>query len=126
MTGEYSIMRLYTKEDTKYNAKRTPYCDHGAMWTHNCIVCGDEFQCNRMRGKYCSSRCANDAAIQRRQARMAEKRAAASHCTICGAGIEQDHGTKIRKYCSNSCKQKAYRARKNNSQTLLATTSNES
>jgi len=76
------------------------------------VVCGDKFDTNQSYTKYCSQRCANDAAIARRKERTNKKREQYAVCPVCGKPIEQNEKTKIRRYCSNSCKQKAYRARK--------------
>jgi len=76
-----------------------------------CVVCGDGFRGYSNRGKYCSQRCKNDAFITWRRNNTASKRARAKVCTICAAPLTQD-SPKIKAYCSNACKQKAYRVRK--------------
>jgi len=77
-----------------------------------CVVCGDEFKSGKTAdtSRYCSGRCANDFYIATRRERMNKKRAAANKCVICEEPIQQN-GAKIIKYCSNACKQKAYRQR---------------
>ena len=100
----------YTKEESKFRHERSFYGD--GWWERTCVVCGDKFDTNQSYAKYCSQRCANDAAIARRKERMNKRRDQYSVCPICGNPIEQNEKTKIRRYCSNSCKQKAYRARK--------------
>ncbi len=105
---------LYSKEATKFRRKRSFYGD--GWWELTCVVCGDKFDSNQSYGKYCSQRCANDAAIAKRKEIVNEKRKAASKCAVCGQPIQQDDFSKIRRYCSNACKQKAYRERKKNVQ----------
>jgi len=75
-----------------------------------CIVCGDSFKSNNYYAKYCSQRCVNDAHIARRRNKVANKRAKAKACAVCAAPLTQAD-TKIKAYCSNACKQKAYRLR---------------
>jgi endogenous inhibitor of DNA gyrase (YacG/DUF329 family) len=99
-------MKLYSKESSKRGSKMayaTPRI---------CAHCGDMF--NGVRdAKYCSDRCVNDAYIVRRRERARLRRANANTCVVCGSPVEQVGGlVKIRLYCSNACKQKAYRQRK--------------
>ncbi len=94
----------YSKESSKYNVRNG--------WEHRCVVCGDVFQCRSKYGKYCSQRCANDAAIARRKLAMNARREQAVCCKVCGNPIAQNPLDKIRLYCSAACKQRAYRARK--------------
>ena len=95
---------LYSKEISKFK------CKNGMEFT--CVVCGDAFKCLSRYGKYCSQRCANDAAIAKRKRIMDARREWADRCKVCGKCIEQNQKDKIRRYCSAACKQKAYRARK--------------
>ena len=75
-----------------------------------CVVCGDSFKSARPHGKYCSLRCSNDAYILRRRKQTDKKRVEVLVCAICDAPLTQEMG-KIKQYCSNACKQKAYRMR---------------
>ncbi len=95
---------LYSKESSKYNV---PF-----GWDHKCVVCGDAFQCLSRYGKYCSQRCANDAAIAKRKRIMKARREGIKYCRVCRKPMEQNPQDKIRLYCSAACKQRAYRARK--------------
>ncbi|MCL1862255.1 MAG: hypothetical protein FWF78_01675 [Defluviitaleaceae bacterium] len=99
---------MYSKENSRiennYRVHVKPHID-GV-----CAVCGDSFKSGSSLAKYCSRRCLNDASIARRRLRIAEKRAIAKKCAVCDTPIEQGGG-KIAIYCSNSCKQKAYRKR---------------
>ena len=100
----------YSKEATKFNRTRSHYGD--GWLTCACDVCGDEFASNQSYAKYCSQRCANDAAIAKRKQKVTAKKALSTKCVVCGQPIEQDNWTKVRKYCSTACKQRAYRTRK--------------
>lgn len=94
----------YNKENTKFNRR------YGMDF--KCAVCGDEFKSRSRYAKYCSRRCANDAAIAKRKRKTDARREWANHCKACGQPMEQDPAAKIRRYCSAACKQSAYRARK--------------
>ena len=95
---------LYSKESTKFNRR------YGMDF--KCVVCKDAFKSRNRYAKYCSQRCANDAAIAKRKRMMEARREWADHCKVCGKQIEQDPTTKIRRYCSAACKQRMYRAKK--------------
>jgi len=101
---------LYGKESTRVDKSYDPFYET-IYYAKNCCVCGDAFMSSRPKGKYCSQRCSNDAYIVKRRKRAARKRAKVKTCIICATPIEQGTG-KIKKYCSNACKQKAHRARK--------------
>jgi predicted nucleic acid-binding Zn ribbon protein len=100
-------MKLYSKEtSSKWSNK------YHATY-RKCAYCGDMFKGVRADAKYCSYRCVNDAYIERRRERARLRRANAKACAVCGSPVEQASGfVKIRRYCSNACKQKAYRKRK--------------
>ena len=76
-----------------------------------CLFCGNIFDSYSMKSRYCTDRCKGDAFIEWRRKRGAKKRAKASKCAVCATPLQQDWG-KIRIYCSNACKQKAYRKRR--------------
>ena len=96
-------MKLYSKENSKKGSKMV-YATF-----RPCAYCGDSFK-GVASAKYCSERCVNDAYIARRRERAQQRRDNAKICLVCGAPLEQAEGSvKIRLYCSNACKQKAYR-----------------
>jgi endogenous inhibitor of DNA gyrase (YacG/DUF329 family) len=76
---------------------------------YSCIRCGDDFKAKTPLVKYCSDRCLNDSNIQKRSKERAKKRSLLNQCQCCSVSIEQSSNGKLRKYCSNKCKQKAYR-----------------
>ncbi len=99
-------MKLYSKETSLKWSKK-----YHATY-RKCVFCGDTFKGVRD-AKYCSYRCVNDAYIARRRERRRQRRANANKCIVCGAHVEQASGcVKLRRYCSNACKQRAYRQRK--------------
>ena len=104
----------YDKQSTRVDAEHNIIrgVSNGRFYKTACAVCGDIFKCCMPPpiSKYCSARCANDAYIAQRRERMEQKRAAATQCVACGIPIQQA-GAKISLYCSNRCKQKAYRER---------------
>ena len=107
---------LYTKENTGIeNAyrvwKNLDY--YGCCW-----FCGDTFRSRSPLARYCSTRCANDASIQRRRERAARKRVLHMRCPICDTEITQGGG-KVRLYCGAACKQAAYRQRKRKPDNLV-------
>ena len=57
---------------------------------------------------YCSKRCKNDALMRRRAARPKERRLIT--CPTCGNPFEASRKNAV--FCSNACRQKAYRLRK--------------
>ena len=100
-------MMLYNKETSKRGSQKS-YATY-----RPCVHCGDSFK-GITSAKYCSDRCVNDAYIIRRRERAQLRRANAQNCVMCDASVEQGDGcVKIRLYCSNACKQKAYRQRRN-------------
>lgn len=100
-------MKLYSKESS-YRGSKMVYATY-----RPCDHCGDMFK-GIVSAKYCSDRCVNDAYIERRRERARLRRAKAKNCVVCDTPVEQASGSvKIRLYCSNACKQKAYRRRKN-------------
>ncbi len=98
-------MKLYDKESSKKGSKM-------AYATNRpCAHCGDIFK-GIASARYCSYRCVNDAYIVRRRERVRLRRANANICAVCGDSVTQAPGSvKIKRYCSNACKQKAYRQR---------------
>lgn len=86
-----------------------------------CLICGDKFKSLRKTAKYCSDYCkgVKDKRIASRKAR--EQRKTHNKCLICNNPVEQDRWGKIKRYCSNACKQKSYRQRKANADNLSTT-----
>ena len=74
-----------------------------------CFFCGDEFYSRSIKAKYCSQRCKNDKQIERRAEIVFIKKVALKNCLVCNTNIKQSQKAKIKKYCSNKCKQIAYR-----------------
>ena len=81
--------------------------------TGKCIVCGDEFKCKFVNGraKYCSVECRSKMAKMRAIEKAKKLRSTFKTCSICDNPIEQLNDGKIRRYCSNKCRQRAYRVR---------------
>ncbi len=102
----------YTKEATRFDKQPFYTGLRVRPYRCNCVICGDEFRSKSPFSMYCSRRCANDAAIAKRKARIIERKALAAKCAVCGKPIGQDNWTKVRSYCSAACKQRAYRARR--------------
>lgn len=68
---------------------------HKKRYTHECAVCGDEYQTNRKKKtKYCSKECENKQQYQRHQ----EKR----ECVVCGDTFETSKYSDA-KHCSQGC-----------------------
>ena len=101
----------YTKASTRVDKSIPPNYSTGA-YHKTCALCSDNFMTLSYTGKYCSQRCINDAYIQRRRERhLATNHTKALTCTVCDTKLQQGSG-KAKAYCSNACKQKAYRTRK--------------
>jgi len=98
---------MYSKENTRIETNYKVFT--GLTNSGKCFVCGDAFKSRSILAKYCSQRCKNDIQIKKRLEIVLKKRIAATTCVICKTSIEQNSHTKIRKYCSNKCKQKNYR-----------------
>lgn len=111
----------YTRESSRFDRQASHSSRYGTprpYWGNyrdNCTVCGEEFHSKSPFSKYCSQRCANDAAMAKRKARVTERKAQADKCVVCGKAIEQNNWTKVRRYCSPACKQRAYRISKQES-----------
>lgn len=97
---------MYSKEATRIENNYRIYSE--LTDELKCWECGDIFRCRSPKARYCSQRCANDAAIKRRKARIDSKRSGHTQCVICGKPVNQANA-KIRIYCGKACKQKAYR-----------------
>jgi endogenous inhibitor of DNA gyrase (YacG/DUF329 family) len=100
-------MYRYSKESTRIEKEYRVY--NNLTNNGKCIFCGDEFKSRSILAKYCSQRCKNDRQIKSKAEIVLKKRIASTNCIICKEPIEQNPIKKIRKYCSNKCKQKNYR-----------------
>ena len=80
--------------------------------TFICVYCNDTFKAKSIKSMYCSRRCSNDVAIDKRKKIAKEKRENAKNCVVCSKNIKQTRTKKIIKYCGNRCKQKQYRKNK--------------
>lgn len=101
-------------EQWRYRRSKLPRSKRGAMMRvgeRECKRCGALFEPATMRQRYCSSRC--------RKATHAGSRVTSvfvpellsqerTPCPVCGGAVE---GRKSRTYCSNGCRQAAYRER---------------
>lgn len=105
---------MYDKQSTRVDGDYNFSCgvSNWRYYEVECVVCGDKFKSCKPSylSKYCSARCANDAYIAWRREQVEKKRAASDKCVVCKISIRQT-GAKIILYCSNRCKQKAYRER---------------
>jgi endogenous inhibitor of DNA gyrase (YacG/DUF329 family) len=101
---------MYSKESTRIENDYRVFT--GLRYTGKCIFCGDEFKSRSIFAKYCSQRCKNDKQIERRAEIVFIKKANLKSCLVCNTNIKQSPKAKTRKYCSNKCKQIAYRSRK--------------
>jgi len=87
----------------------------------SCAYCKVTFGANRCDKKYCSKQCRQAASTLRKTGKRRGKRGATLYsagytmCSMCGKEFYLNMGS-VKEYCSNSCRQKAYRERKNASQ----------
>lgn len=84
--------------------------DTRRQWlTHHkvCEICGTPFTSHRSHAKYCSAKCRKRAS--RDGAVSWQKQ---FFCEECGKQIFPTQPNQIIKYCSNACKQRAYRRMK--------------
>ena len=97
----------YTKENSRVeNYQRYP---QSAKRNAKCIVCGDDFKCRKI-SLYCSHRCINDAAmIAVKVARIKKRTSATTSCPSCGQVFSVAKRGRIRRFCSNKCRQRAHR-----------------
>ena len=107
--GEERWIR-YTKENSLYENQYRVY-----TWLRRigkCVVCGDSFRGNR--NSYCSQRCINDAAMLAvKVARLKKRTNAETLCPSCGQAFTIAKSGRIRKFCSNKCRQRAHRVLRN-------------
>ena len=103
--GEERWIR-YTKENSLYENQYRVY-----TWLRRigkCVVCGDSFRGNN--NSYCSQRCINDAAMLAvKVARLKKRTNAKTVCLSCGQAFTIAKSGRIRKFCSNKCRQRAHR-----------------
>lgn len=107
--GEERWIR-YTKENSLYENQYRVY-----TWLRRigkCVICGDSFRGNN--NSYCSQRCINDAAMLAvKVARLKKRTNAKTVCQSCGQAFTIAKSGRIRKFCSNKCRQRAYRVLRN-------------
>jgi len=100
----------YTKENSLYENQYRVY-----TWLRRigkCVVCGDSFRGNN--NSYCSQRCINDAAMLAvKVARLKKRTNAKTLCPSCGQAFTIAKSGRIRKFCSNKCRQRAHRVLRN-------------
>ena len=98
-------MKLYTKEQTRIEDNyHLPY---GSKNKLRCEHCNDEFIAKQPNAKYCSLRCSNDVYIEKRKIKNAELKN--KECLVCNEPLKENANGRNKKYCTNKCKQKAYR-----------------
>ena len=95
----------------RHNEESDPY----SLYFISCFVCGDDFNSRSPFSKYCSSRCRNDAKMERR--RISRQEAREKRCRECGIHYTAKRRDQV--YCSNKCRQAAYRRHKTNDNKLL-------
>ena len=100
----------YTKETTLRENEYRVFS--GNPLTLNCNFCNDMFNAKSPKALYCSQRCQNDVYIEKRSETAKLKRKNAVNCVVCSVSIKQTETKKIIKYCSQKCKQKQYRNKK--------------
>lgn len=103
-TWEQNQQRL-KKEYEEFIAGKW-YYQHSYKLT--CHHCGSIFYSVSKRAKYCCYRCSNDNYIAKRKERKALEKQKV--CVVCNKPFVAKK--KDAMYCSNACKQKAYRHRK--------------
>ena len=88
------------------------------MWTYIhyngrlCVICGEKLSGNSNNLKFCSRACRSVQDKRRRLEKARIHRQTFTSCIVCGTPITQGIHGKIRKYCSNACKQENYRIKK--------------
>ena len=103
--GEERWIR-YTKENSLYENQYRVYTRLRRIG--KCVVCGDSFRGNS--NSYCSQRCINDAAMLAvKVARLKQRTNAKTLCPSCGQAFPIAKSGRIRKFCSNKCRQRAHR-----------------
>jgi endogenous inhibitor of DNA gyrase (YacG/DUF329 family) len=100
---------MYSKEDTRIENAYRVYT--GLTYNGICVYCRDTFKSRSIAAKYCSQRCRNDVQIERRAEIAFKKRENLKNCIVCNLAITQTKTAKLKKYCSQRCKQKAYRTK---------------
>ena len=102
----------YTKENSlKKNYGKYCHCSHTFKRESKCVLCGDNFKHqHENRPRYCSYRCQSDAAmIAVKVARLKKRTSATTSCPSCGQVFSVAKRGRIRRFCSNKCRQRAHR-----------------
>ena len=108
----------YTKENSLYenHYRVNSYYSNGTWLPRigKCVVCGDSFTLNNGSISYCSQRCTNDAGMLAvKVARLKKRTNAKTLCPSCGQAFTIAKSGRIRKFCSNKCRQRAHRVLQN-------------
>ena len=114
----------YTKENSLYENASWNRVNHiyhsyylNGTWfprIGKCVFCGDSFTLNSGSISYCSQRCTNDAAMLAiKVARLKKRTNAKTVCPSCGQAFTIAKSGRIRKFCSNKCRQRAHRVLQN-------------
>ena len=102
----------YTKENSlKKNYGKYCHCSHTFKRESKCVLCGDNFNHKHENSpRYCSYRCQSDTAmIAVKVARLKKRTSATTSCPSCGQVFSVAKRGRIRRFCSNKCRQKAHR-----------------
>jgi len=102
----------YTKENSlKKNYGKYCHWSHTFKRESKCVLCGDNFKHKHENSpRYCSYRCINDAAmIAVKLARLKKRASATTSCPSCGQVFSVAKRGRIRRFCSNKCRQQAHR-----------------
>jgi hypothetical protein len=118
--NEFEALLVKWKAEAKANRKPTrAFGQHPGPYLSNyretnCSRCGRQFFALGDGVSYCSSRCQQDDRNERRREQRAQQRALHKRelgkCAVCGKLVDQVRSTL--RYCSNACRQKAYRSAK--------------
>ena len=107
VTPEAERWILYDRKHSRVENTHRVFQGHATI-PGVCRVCGDTFLSASRQTRYCSGRCANDAAIEARRIAKGNQRQGIL-CCVCGSKIETGSSGRLPKYCSNACRQRQYR-----------------
>lgn len=85
---------------------KKPRAEPRQVYTYTCAVCGQPFETNNKKSKYCSDKCVNKAAMERRRARKRPNAPAKKVCPVCGEAFMADSHQRV--YCGIKCRNKAH------------------
>ena len=101
--------------------KTVIYFDFYHRYKGRCFNCGKDFISKLKSAKYCSYKCKKAMEKRKASTKAREQSETYNKCIICTKSVKQDSWGKIKRYCSNACKQKSYRQRKANADNLSTT-----